>query len=173
MREAQGRCTALPDDPVAAALVRYYTGHITEELHHDEWLLADLAAAGRDPARVLAEPPSAAVARLVGPQYYWLRHYHPVSLLGYIAVLEGNAPATWLAGQLADRTGLPPAAFRTVHHHALADLGHSADFDAVLDALPLSVELGRAVSISALSTVAGLADVLVRLAEPNRKGASP
>jgi hypothetical protein len=172
MRAAQRRCTELPGDPVATALAGYYARHIGEELHHDDWLLADLAAAGRDPTVWLADPPSATVATLVGAQYYWLHHYHPVCLLGYIAVLEGNAPPTWLAGQLADWTRLPPAAFRTLHHHALADLEHSADFDAFLDCLALPANLQQAVAISALSTVAGFADVLARLIEPTRIGAS-
>jgi len=163
MQAAQRQCVELAGDPVAATLAGYYAKHIKEELHHDEWLLVDLAAAGRDPTRVLTDPPPAAVARMVGAQYYWLRHYHPVCLLGYIAVMEGNAPPTWLAGQLAGSTELPSAAFRTLHHHALADLGHSADFDAFLDSLTLPVKLQQAVAISALNTVAGFAEVLTRL----------
>ena len=29
--------------------------------------------------------PSPAVAALVGSQYYWLLHHHPVALLGFVA----------------------------------------------------------------------------------------
>lgn len=171
MQDARRRCAESSGDPVAAALVDYYTAHIAEELHHDDWLLDDLAAAGRDPGRVLAGPPPAAVARMVGAQYYWLHHYHPVCLLGYIAVMEGNAPPTWLADQLASSTGLPSDAFRTLHHHALADLEHNADFDVLLDGLILPSNLQQAVAVSALSTVAGFTDVLALLVEPTRTGA--
>ncbi len=163
MQDAVTRSRELPGDPVAEALGDYFTEHITEELHHDEWLLDDLAAAGRDRQRVLEEQPSAAVARLVGPQYYWIRHHHPVGLLGYIAVLEGNAPPAWLSARLAEQTGLPSEAFRTLHHHAVADLDHSADFDRFLDCLPLSPQLSRAVSVSALATADSFADLLNRL----------
>lgn len=168
MRDAALRCAALTDDPVAPALAGYYTAHIAEELHHDDWLLQDLAAAGREPALVASALPSAAVARLVGAQYYWLRHHHPISLLGYIAVMEGNSPPLWLAARLAAATGLPAAAFRTLHHHAAADLDHRAELDAFLDSMPLTASLQRAVSVSALSTVAGFADILTRLSDPTR-----
>jgi hypothetical protein len=166
MQLAALRCTELADDPVSAALAGYFTEHIAEELHHDDWLLQDLAVAGRDPARLLAELPSVAVARLVGPQYYWVRHHHPISLLGYIAVLEGNSPPPWLSGQLAAATGLPAMAFHTLHHHAVADLHHSAEFDSFLDSLPLTADLHRVISVSALSTVAGFTDLLTELNDP-------
>ncbi len=168
MQAAVERCEALAGDPIAAALGEYFAAHIGEELNHDDWLLADLAAAGRDPGSVVASAPSAAVARMVGPQYYWLRHHHPVSLLGYIAVLEGNPPALWLAGRLAAATGLPDPAFRTLHHHALADLDHRAEFDSFLDSLPLTTGLQQAISVSALSTADSFIDLLTRLQQPTR-----
>lgn len=172
MREAARACAELPDE-LGAPLGAYFAEHIIEELHHDEWLLADLAAAGRDPERIVSDQPSVAVARLVGPQYYWIRHHHPVGLLGYIAVLEGNPPPEWLAASLLERTGLPQAAFRTLHHHAIADLDHSAGFDTVLDELPLSAAHQQAIAVSALSTVEAFTDVLLRLtagAHPVNKG---
>ena len=168
MQDAAARCRALSDDPVAAALADYFIEHIDEELHHDDWLLQDLAAAGCEPALVISELPSVAVARLVGPQYYWLRHHHPISLLGYIAVLEGNSPPRWLAGQLAAATGLPAAAFRTLHHHAIADLDHSAEFDGFLDSLPLTADLQRVISVSALSTADSFTELLTQLNDPTR-----
>lgn len=163
MAEAEASCRQRPDDPLAAALAVYYAEHIVEELNHDDWLLADLAAAGQDPAAVAHGMPPVAVARLVGAQYYWLRHHHPIALLGYIAVMEGNAPPLWLSDKLRASTGLPAAAFRTLHHHAAADLEHRADFDAFLDRLPLGATHRRAIAISALATVDGFTEVLDRL----------
>ncbi|MEO6701391.1 MAG: iron-containing redox enzyme family protein [Jatrophihabitantaceae bacterium] len=164
MRTAARRCAELgPSDPLADQLGDYLTEHIAEELDHDDWLLADLALAGRDPAAVLADQPTVPVARLVGAQYYWIAHHHPISLIGYIAVLEGNSPPCWLADRLATRTGLPIDAFRTLHHHAAADLDHTADLDALLDRLPLTAAHQQAVAVSALATVAALAEVFDRL----------
>ncbi|MFF7633033.1 iron-containing redox enzyme family protein [Kitasatospora sp. NPDC008050] len=169
MELAVRRCARLaPADPVAGPLGAYLAEHIEEERGHDDWLLADLAAAGLDPLPPRAQPP-VAVARLVGPQYYWIEHYHPVSLLGYITVLESNAPAPWLAERLAADTGLPGAAFQTVSHHAALDTGHCADLERILDRLPLDAAQESAVAVSALHTVDAAAELFTRLARPPRQ----
>ena len=170
MQTAVVRCREL-DDAVAGPLADYLTHHIDEELNHDDWLLEDLAAAGVDPTPTVTDQPSPTVARLVGPQYYWIAHHHPVSLLGYIAVLEGNSPPPWLAGRLAADTGLPDAAFRTLHHHAVADLDHNAELDDFIDSLALSAGHQRAMSVSALSTVDLLTEVFLQLNPAGPSGA--
>ena len=80
------------DDAVAAAMVPYLARHAAEEAGHDRLLLADLAATGGDPQETLRRIPSVHVATLVGAQYYWLAHCHPVSLFGHMAAFEGYPP---------------------------------------------------------------------------------
>lgn len=155
MELAARRCTEL-DDPVCAPLRRYLLAHIEEERGHDDWLLADLAALGDDPAGLLAAVPGPEVARLVGAQYYWAEHHHPVALLGYIAVLEGNAPTAALAGWLGAHAGIPAAALRTVESHAVLDTAHTADLHELLRILPLTTAQTRAVAVSALHTATAL-----------------
>lgn len=164
MELAALRCAALPADPVAAPLARYLHHHIDEEHGHDDWLLTDAAAAGADPGGIAADTPPAVVARLVGAQYYWIEYHHPVTLLGYIAVLEGNSPAPWLAGRLARETGLPATAFDTVRRHADLDGGHRDDLDQLLDRLPLTARQRTAVAVSALDTVDAVAELFLQLA---------
>lgn len=165
MDRAAERCTQLaPHDPVAGPLALYLERHIEQERGHDAWLLDDIAAAGGDPAREASYPHSPIVAELAGAQYYWIEHEHPVALLGYIRVLEGNAPASWLAGRLAARTGLPDAAFRTVREHAELDLGHLTELDQAIDALPLTAEQEALLSISALHTADLIISLFTRLA---------
>jgi hypothetical protein len=65
-------------DAVSRQLVGYYKTHAIEETHHDDWLLDDLVAIGNERSEVLARLPSPAVASLVGAQYYWALHVHPV-----------------------------------------------------------------------------------------------
>lgn len=165
-----------PADPVLGALARYLPGHIARERDHDAWLVRDMAAAGLDPDRELAGPPPPDVARLVGAQYYWIAHFHPLCLLGYVAVLELHAPERSLAPFLAARTGLPAAAFETVRLHADEDDGHSAAVLAALDAIAPPPGLRHAVRLSALHTVRALTDVLDGLSAPDvppRRGAGP
>ncbi|GLX51441.1 hypothetical protein Shyhy01_43910 [Streptomyces hygroscopicus subsp. hygroscopicus] len=165
MERAARRCAELtPRDPVAGPLGRYLEKHAEDERGHDAWLLEDLAAAGADPDAALGRLPSPVVADLAGAQYYWIEHQHPVALLGYIRVLEGNAPAPWLADRLAARTGLPPAAFRTVREHAALDAGHVADLDDLLDTLPLTAAQQVAVAVSALRTTDGITRLFSYLA---------
>ena len=165
MEQASRRCAELiPCDPVAGPLWRYLERHIDEERGHDAWLLEDLAETGADPAAVAGRLPSPVVADLAGAQYYWIEHHHPVALLGYIRVLEGNAPAPWLADRLAARTGLPDAAFRTVREHAELDAGHLADLDELLDALPLTAAQQTVLAVSALRTADGVTRLFSYLA---------
>jgi hypothetical protein len=165
LERAALRCAELPPgDPLADPLRRYFEEHAGEERGHDAWLLADLAAAGADPAVALSRLPAPVVAELAGAQYYWIEHHHPVTLLGYILVLEGNAPAPWLADRLARQTGLPGAAFRTVRDHAALDSGHVASLYGLLDALPLTPAQEAAVAVSALRTAHGVTHLFRQLA---------
>src|SRR5207237_421598 len=77
------------DDPLGPPLAAYLREHVDEELGHDETLLGDLEAIGVPRLDVLAQVPSPSVAALVGGQYYWIHHHHPVSFLGYVAPMEG------------------------------------------------------------------------------------
>ncbi|MFE9452205.1 iron-containing redox enzyme family protein [Streptomyces sp. NPDC006739] len=165
MERAARRCAELaPGDPVAGPLGRYLRGHARDERGHDRWLLEDLAVTGADPAAALDRLPPPVVADLAGAQYYWIEHHHPVALLGYILVLEENAPAPWLADRLAAGTGLPAAAFRTLREHAELDRGHVAALDGLLDTLPLTPALQSAVGVSALCTADGITRLFRRLA---------
>jgi hypothetical protein len=160
MEAAARRCGQLASgDPLAEPLRRYLYEHIAEERHHDEWLVADLSATGVAGSGLLDAQPGTLIARMVGAQYYWIGHHHPVCLLGYIAALEANAPSPLLAEHLRAATGLPAAAFRTLHYHAVADAGHSDAVSALVDRLPLGAAQATAVNVSALSTVEGLVDL--------------
>ena len=94
MQEAHRQSTqAFAGDPVAQGLAGYLAAHIDEERDHDAWLLEDIASAGVESDSVLANAPSANVAALVGAQYYWIRHHHPLGLYGRIPALGGLAHA--------------------------------------------------------------------------------
>jgi Iron-containing redox enzyme len=147
-------------DALAAALADYLGVHIDEELNHDEWVLEDLRILGLDRSTVLNRIPSSAVAALVGSQYYWIFHHHPIAVLGYIAVLEGSPPEVAHLETVARRTGLPLEAFSTMMKHARLDPFHRDDLDRFLDSLPLTPADSALVGVSALHTVHGLCRVV-------------
>jgi pyrroloquinoline quinone (PQQ) biosynthesis protein C len=151
------------DDPLAAPLARYLEEHVDEELGHDETLLGDLEILGVDRAAVLERIPSPAVAGLVGSQYYWILHYHPVAFLGYVALMEGYPPTPELIDELVERTGHPRAAFRTYIEHAELDPGHRDRLDRTIDTLPLDESHEVAMGISAIATAALAANSLEEL----------
>jgi hypothetical protein len=140
-------------DPVAACVAEYLSRHIPEELHHDEWLLADLEALGQTREQVLESLPSPTAAALVGTQYYWIFHAHPVSLLGYLAVLEGEPPSTVFLEDVVAKSGLPAKAFRTFIRHGHLDPQHRDDLNDALDRMPLNAQHTALVGISAIQTV--------------------
>jgi hypothetical protein len=171
MQAAARQCAMAGGDPVALPLREYLHGHIADERGHDDWIVADLAASGEDPGRCIARIPPAEVASLVGAQYYWLEHYHPVTLLGYIAVLEGNPPKPELVDHLMGVTGLPASAFRTLRAHAELDPGHAAAVFALLDELALTADQRRAIDRSALHSLLQATRIMACLAAaPWRRG---
>ncbi|MDC0670579.1 iron-containing redox enzyme family protein [Nannocystis radixulma] len=166
MDQAIARAHALgPDDPLATAFAAYLERHVKEEAGHDEWLLEDLAATGSDPTVPLRQIPSPRIASLVGAQYYWLQHHHPIALLGHIAAIESYPPPPGFAERLRERTGYPRDAFRAIARHEVLDIRHRRDLYETIDALPLRPEHEKVVGLSALHTLQAGIEVLAELHE--------
>jgi Iron-containing redox enzyme len=164
METALERARALAeDDAVAAGLAAYLEKHADEEVGHDDWLLEDLEALGRDRADAIARPPSAAIASLVGAAYYWILHYHPAAVLGYIALLEGYPPSIGEVDRWMATTGLPREAFRTLIRHAELDPLHRDELFEALDGLPLAPEHSAVIGLTALHSVHAFAELLEEL----------
>lgn len=139
-------------DALAAPLVAYLEEHAEEEAGHDETLLDDLELLGVDRATVAARMPSPTVAALVGSQYYWILHRHPVAFLGFVALMEGYPPTPELIETLIERTGFPREAFRTYVEHGALDPGHRDHLDETLDSLPLTAEDESMLGVSAIAS---------------------
>ncbi len=148
-------------DLVCGGMGEYLRQHILEEREHAAWIAEDLACLGTSSDELSRRIPSPHVATAVGAQYYWIRHFHPVAVLGYIAVLEGAAPSLGWVEDLVARTKLTAQAFRTLKLHALVDAEHSRDLDVVLDRLPLQQVHHDLLRESAFLTIDALACELV------------
>lgn len=155
-----------PDDSIATALVPYFEMLIKEERGHDEWLLEDLWEIGWNTRLALDQIPSSKIAALVGSQYYWMLHFHPVALLGYIEIMEGYPPRQSLVDALLEATGYPRSAFRTLERHGTLDIAHREYLHDALDGLNLGESHRTVVGVSALATVDRLIAVNAAFLQP-------
>lgn len=119
-------------------LADYLDRHIEEERYHDEWLLNDLGIIGYVKEQVLTERPSTAIASLVGSQYYWIRHYTPFSILGYMAVLECHPTSVAELRRIAQNAQVPESVLSTLIHHAHIDGDHCSELFDVIHSLDLN-----------------------------------
>lgn len=154
MKAAAEECERrLERDPLAPGMLEYFRHHIPEETGHDDWVLDDLETLGFRRQDVLKRIPPPSAAALVGAQYYWIRHVHPVALLGFIAVLEGTPPDVQFFEATADRIGVPRKAFSNLLLHGKLDPQHRDDLNTALDALPLTERDHALMGISAFQTI--------------------
>lgn len=150
MQTAIERSLALSDaDPVAVMLEAYLTSHIEEERGHDKWFLQDYESLGFRRADLRRRMPSSTVAELVGAQYYWILHCHPVAFLGYLEMAEGYPTTAKQIEALLDATGFPKQAFRFLTRHAYLDLKHERELEETLDRMPLRLEQSALIGVSA------------------------
>jgi hypothetical protein len=142
----------LEDDPTAPLLAAYLTDHIEEEVNHDIWTVDDLESAGFDCSALLEQISLPDVAGMIGAQYYWIRHHHPLAVLGYLAILEGRPPNPTHIDRIQRETGLHQDIFRTYRMHGDFDPHHREELWALIDRLPLSPGQTSLMSISAFHT---------------------
>ncbi len=138
----------------------YLERHILEEVGHDNWILDDAEVMGINRQSLLDRIPKMTPVRMVGAQYYWIHHYNPVAMLGYIAVMEGTPPEIEFIEEVARRNKLPLEAFSSFLLHAKVDPKHRADLDSLLDTLALSQHEIGIIGLSALQTIQYLKAVL-------------
>jgi hypothetical protein len=170
MTAAMAASRNTPDARLGVHLHQYFEQHIAEEVDHEEWLLQDLEVLGISREAVLAQPGAPAIAALVGAQYYWIHHGHPVALLGFFAVLEGHPPTIEHLEDVRRRTGLPREAFRMLQHHAELDVVHGDELFSLIDRLPLERSHVEVLGISALHTIGALGDLFQSLVNGHVSG---
>jgi len=122
MREARARLQHRP------ALVAALDDYIAEETGHEEWILADIAAAGGDADVVRRSPPEPATRAMVDHAYERIRSGNAAAFFGMVYVLESVSVALAQrgAGAVAANLGLPPEAFTYLTSHGALDQDHMA-----------------------------------------------
>lgn len=111
--------------------------YVAEEAGHDEWILADIAAAGGDPEATRGGRPGRATELMVAYAYDTVTRGNPLGFLGMVHVLEGTSAA--LALQAADviqaRLGLADRAMVYLRSHGTLDQQHTDHFATLVDRL--------------------------------------
>jgi hypothetical protein len=153
MEATRERAASMTGDPASTALASYLEKHIAEETGHDEWFLEDLGALGYDRGRLVTRPPPISLATMVGTQYYWVLHYHPVTILAFLIAVESSPPSRAVIDELMKLTGHGPDSFRTLIEHADLDEHHEAELYQLLDELPLTEEQSSVLGLNAMQTV--------------------
>jgi hypothetical protein len=163
MEAALDVCRSRKGDSAAAELASYLERHIEEERHHDLWLLEDLGSVGVARTEVLSAAPPGAVAGMVGAQYYWIHHHDPIALIGYMLMLECNAPTPETIADLKRLSGLSERFFRTHRVHAELDPDHQSDLLDLAVSLPLSPPRRKLIDSSIMHTLERMADCVADL----------
>ena len=156
------------EDPVLQGFARYLHHHIPEETGHHEWILDDGEALGLDRNAIPQRLPQESATQLVGVQYYWIHHYNPIALAGYIATMEGNPDSVEFIEALAARNKLPLKCFSSFIYHAKIDHQHRRELDHVLDALPLTPAHMELIGISSLRTIRMMTGILEDIIESGK-----
>ena len=161
MAAARDRARVLASDcAVAEKLVPYFTLHMEEELHHDEWMLEDMEVLGLRRSEVLSRIADPGVAALIGTLYYWVLYAHPVALLAYFAVSEGCPMSTRVLDRTSRRPGIPKGCLRTLYKHAELDVGHGDEVYHLLDSLPLGPEHEALLGICGIVFIGQLSQIV-------------
>ncbi len=147
-------------DRTCAGLAEYFGLHKEEEHDHAEWLLQDIEAMGLSRDVALLRQPSMEIAALAGSQYYWIYHYHPGFLLGYLAVLEGYPLDQKQIDFFKQQTGYPEPVFRTLRKHADLDPAHGDELYRFLEQSQLDDRVFEGLSTSSLATCSYLSQIL-------------
>jgi hypothetical protein len=153
----------VPTDAVGAGLASYLVELIEDECGKD--ILPDLALLGADLPGLLRRPVPPTIAALIGSQYFWIRHAHPVSILGYLEAVETTIGSPEAVERLIERTGFPQAVYTQLIAHAVRHYGHGPALHAALDRLPLESEHHELLAMSAMQTVQLMSRALDELFE--------
>lgn len=158
------RCPEHAYDSALQGFGAYLRHHIPEETGHHEWILDDGEALGLQRADILNRIPKESAAQLVGMQYYWIHHYNPIALAGFIATMEGNPPTLEFIDEVARRNKLSLNCFSSHVYHAKIDPQHRREFDDMLDSLPMTSDQLALIGLSALRTIGLMTKIMSDIA---------
>ena len=117
--------------------------YLEEEQGHDEWILADISAAGGDAAAVRDGSPSIETDAMVAYAYDTVMRRNPVAFFGMVYVLEGTSVALALnaADAIQRALALPNKAFTYLRSHGTLDQQHVGHLASIVDRFDPAADL--------------------------------
>jgi long-chain acyl-CoA synthetase len=111
--------------------------YISEEIGHEQWILADIAAAGGDADAVRDSRPDLPAELMVAYAYDLIERGNPAGFFGMVFVLEGTSVALALhaADNIQSALNLPNAAFTYLRSHGTLDQEHTEHLASLVNQL--------------------------------------
>jgi hypothetical protein len=141
--------------------------HAQEEKDHHKWYLDDLLAIGFCQPEVENIIADDIVLELLGVQFALIATAHPVSILGYVFVLEGYISKPQAIYELAQRFSIPDEGLRTIIHHAEIDQEHRKPISELIDLYSWNEFLYGTMLKAAITTLSGWTKLFTKLAQAN------
>jgi len=109
--------------------------YIEEEMGHQEWVLNDINACGRDAELVRHGQPNIATELMVSYAYDTIQRNNPISFFGMVLVLEGTSVrvASTAAEVIKKSLNLPDKAFSYLSSHGALDIEHIDFFETLMN----------------------------------------
>lgn len=116
-------------------LRRAVAEYIDEEIGHEEWILADIAATGGDAEAIRRSRPGLAAEVMVAYAYDLINRGNPAAFFGMVFVLEGTSVALALtaADRIQEALALPDRAFSYLRSHGTLDQQHTRHLAELLE----------------------------------------
>jgi hypothetical protein len=156
---------ALRNDEKLTPFVDWARTHAEEEKDHHKWYLDDFLAMGYSQSLVENQIADDIVLEQLGVQFSLIATVHPVSILGYVFVLEGYQPEPETIHELAHRFSLPEEGFRTILYHIDIDKEHRKPIVELIDRYSSNEFLYRTILKSAIATLLGWTKFYTKLAQ--------
>lgn len=117
--------------------------YLEEEQGHDEWILADIRAAGGDATAVRNGAPSIQTDAMVAYAYDTVMRRNPVGFFGMVYVLEGTSATLALraADAIQQTLALPDRAFTYLRSHGTLDQQHVGHLASIVDRFDAATDL--------------------------------
>lgn len=157
----------LRDDENLAPFIDWAKTHAPEEKDHHKWFFDDLIAIGFRQSELENMIADEVILEMLGVQFALMATAHPVSILGYVFVLEGYNSSSAAINEIGRRFSIPDEGLRTILYHAEVDQEHRKPIIELIDCYGSNDFWYRTILKAAIATLLGWTKFYTKLAQDN------